>query len=242
MTRESAVGSTSMHGQPLTELEGMVRSIARRVRVRTALRVEQEELVQLGMLGLMEASERFDPESGVMFSSFAYTRIRGAILDGLGAITGVKRAQLRRLKRQAAANEYVASLDHTNSYGGDARELADAVQGVLFACDLADTLSARNDGDVDEVAPHRTTPERSVGRRELRALVLRVLDGLPESEATLLRAHYVEGKSLSAIGDAQGVSRSWMSRIHTRALNRAREILESEHNLKACDLSTATYP
>ncbi len=230
-----------IHGQKVVDLEKLVHSVARRVRNRFALRVELDDLIQLGMIGLLEAAERYDPESGVLLSSFAYTRIRGAILDGVGDLTGVKRSQLRRLKRQAAANEYVESMDHANSYGGDAVDIAGMVQGVLFACDLSDAMVARNDAE-EGPSPLKSTPEKSLARTQMADLVNSVVDELPENEAELLRAHYAEGRSLQSLGDELGASRSWMSRIHKRALGRARDILETRHGVTPEDLSNANFP
>lgn len=225
----------------IVELEGMVRSIAAKVRTRLQLRLDSDDLVQMGMVGLLEAAERYDPESGVALSTFAYTRIQGAILDGVGQLTGIKRGQARRTRRLAAETEAIASIDHADSGQSSAAYVASMVEGVLFVGCLSELVEDRTSAEQDGDSPHRSTPERTMGRAQLRALLARVLDELPEDEGALLRDHYLRGRSLSEIGDERGVSRSWASRVHTRALARARAKLEQEHGLRLADLSEATF-
>lgn len=226
----------------IAELEGLVHSVAGRVRRRFQLDVDRDDLVQLGMLGLCEAADRYDPDSGVALSTFAYTRIRGAILDGVGRMTGVKRGQVRRARRLAAANEYVESLDHASPDAEPVRYVSDAVEGVLFTSCLAELVEDRAAAEQDGDSPLKSSPERSLGRSELRHLVLQVLRDMPPDEGSLLHDHYVEGRTLAEIGEERGVSRSWASRIHTRALRRAREILTESHGVAPADLADATWP
>lgn len=237
----SATETRAVTQEQITALEGLVHSIAYKVRASFHIPLDKDDLFQMGMVGLCEAAERYDPESGVALSTYAYTRIRGSILDGIGRMTGLKRSQVRRAKRLAAANEAVASLDHSAEAANPAAYVTGAVDGVLFSADLAELVEDRTAADEDGDSPLASTPERSAGRRELRALVLAVLDELPEDEATLLRAHYVEGRTLADIGAERGVSRSWASRVHTRALRRAQSILREVHGLEAADLSEANW-
>ncbi len=112
----------------------MVRGIAVELRRASKLRVSEEDLQQVGYLGLLEAHERYNPDMGVPFSGFARYRVRGAMIDSLRLHTGVSRKRARKLLRMDAANDYMASL--TESFGGDESESDDfdfitlAVRGV----------------------------------------------------------------------------------------------------------------
>jgi RNA polymerase sigma factor for flagellar operon FliA len=227
--------------QTLSEMEGLVRSIALKVRSRLGLRIDLDELFQIGMVGLLESAERYDPESGVALTTFAYTRIYGAILDGVGQMTGLKRAQVRRHKRMIASVETVGSLDFAEPDASPESYVASAIDGVLFSGMMKEVVEDETPAEVEGESPYTSSPERSLARHQLRELVLAVVDGLPSDEAQLLRAHYVEGRSLTDVGEELGVSRSWASRVHTRALKKARRVLEEQHGIALSDLSDATF-
>lgn len=238
---ESSRPGRKVSDEQVAELEGMVRAIAIKVRQSLGIRLDKEDLIQLGMLGLCEAADRYDPESGVTLGTFAYTRIHGAILDGVGKMTGVRRSHARRVRRLKAMNEAAESHDMAATAESPADYVSAAIGGVLFAASLAeigeDRIAAAEDGESPFTAP----PDHRIGRRQMREVVLSVLDELPEDEASLLREHYVDGRSLQEIGEERGVSRSWASRIHTRALRRARELLTTERGVELSDLSEATW-
>lgn len=226
----------------LEACHGLVRSIAVRLRSQSRLRTDLDDMVQAGMIGLLEAERRFDPEAGVAFSTFAYTRIRGQIIDSLAAMTGIRRAQARRIARLRAANEFIESHEMASDSQSDADYVSQAVTGALFAADFSEVdeqLGAEEHDDAD-TSPLRVDAERSLGRSQLRALVLKALDDLPNDEASMLRAHYIEGRSLQSVADELGYSRSWASRVHTRALENARGVLRRKYKLTTADLFSST--
>ena len=221
---------------------GMVRSIATRLRNQMRLRVDLDDLVQAGMVGLVEAANRFDPDAGVAFTTFAFTRVRGSIVDSLAGITGIRRSQARQLSRLRAANEFMESQELADPGQDDATFVSQAITGAMFAADFAeigDDIAATPQGDGD-VNPFRVDAEKSIGSAQLRALVLQSLDHLAEDEAHLLRAHYLEGRSLQSVATERGISRSWASRVHTRALRNARSVMRRTYKVTAEDLFDAT--
>lgn len=226
----------------LETCEPLVRSIAARLRSQSRLRVDLDDLIQAGMVGLLEAESRFDPDAGVAFTTYAYPRIRGAMIDSLASLTGIRRSQARRLTRLRAANEFIESHEMASDVLGDADYVSQAVTGALFAADFAEVaedVSAEEHDDAD-TSPLRVDAERSLGRAQLRTLVLATLDDLAEDEAAMLRAHYIDGRSLQSVAAELGYSRSWASRVHTRALENARGVLRRKYKLSALDIFFAT--
>jgi RNA polymerase sigma factor for flagellar operon FliA len=226
----------------LEKCHGMVRSIAGRVRTQMRLRVDLEDLVQAGMVGLMEAANRYDPDAGVAFTTFAYTRVRGSIVDSLHALTGIRRSQARQLSRLRAANEFMESHELAVESQNDARFVSQAITGAMFAADLSELredVAPESEGDGD-ISPLRVDAERSIGRAQLRVLVLQSLEHLAEDEAEILRAHYLEGRTLQEVATEKGISRSWASRVHTRALRNAQSVLRRRYKVTEADLFDAT--
>lgn len=108
----------------------LVRSIAKRLQRRYCLDIDLEELISYGLMGLVEAAERFDPNKGFRFSSFAYQRVRGAILDGLGELGPMPRTRSRARQPMRCDR--------------DVAHLADASDGLdmrLIHAELVDSLA-----------------------------------------------------------------------------------------------------
>ena len=110
----------------------------------------------------------------------------------------------------------------------------------MFASDFAELVEDRHSEDEDHV--QRGSPERIAGRRELRRWIKDVMADLPKEEAALLHAHYFDGRTLAAIGEEMGVSRSWACRLHARALGSARRLLRNDYGIEVEDLFRATRP
>lgn len=219
----------------IREYAKMVQGIAGRLKREMRLRVEFDDLVQLGMMGLLDAWRRFDPDAGVPFRAWAYLRVKGNIIDALPSMTGCSRAQLRILRRLRAANEYSVSLDDAfqgrDDAASDASYIAQAVGGVLFLDDV-NQLTEHTDDVSDASATgvrsaFRANPEQIARQNQMRELIHDCLDTLEEQEAHLLREHYFNDRSLSDIALDMGVSRSWASRLHARAVDNIRSMLKT---------------
>lgn len=205
----------------------MVERIARRVWRGLRLRIDVDDVVQLGMIGLVEAWERFDETAGVPFGGYAHLRVRGAILDGLSGLTGMTRAQLRMLQRFRGATSYQESLGVAGATTAmdDATYLANAVRGVTLAADFAEIADATDPDDAPVSGAMPARPDRAVESKRRIEDLHAALERLPDDQANLLRAHYLEGRSLADIGAELGVSRSWACRLHARAIDAMRRHL-----------------
>jgi len=191
----------------IAEHEKMVHSVAARLRRELSLQGELEDLLAFGFGGLLEARQRFDPTRGVRFQTFAYYRVRGAMLDGVRKMAFLPRRAHERLQHEEAptARPAPSPLD---------RVFARLSAGLTTAVPLHGTL-----GD--------PTPEDALLRQESIVRLLQALSGLPERERFVIRHHYFEGRPLEDVGRDLGISKSWASRLHTRALRRLRAALET---------------
>jgi RNA polymerase sigma factor for flagellar operon FliA len=206
----------------------LVRIIARKVALGLGSASDLDELTAFGQEGLLDAARRFDPSRGVPFRAYANYRIRGAMLDGVR-----KDAPLgRRLHHKLAAASSAAlaaegELEFASQGGGtDAgaaeQFLHEHLSGVATAAALG--LLARSEGGASgaELTSETSdaTPEELVARARLMDAVMKAIQELPADEAELVRRHYFEDKNLDAAGEELGMSKSWASRLHARAVTR----------------------
>jgi RNA polymerase sigma factor for flagellar operon FliA len=219
-----------LHARALAECGEMVDRLARRLHRSLGSRVDLDELRQIGMVGLLEASERWDPSLGASFSGYVYFRVQGRMLDSLGKLTGVSRSNLRAARRIAAGLSYQESLSDVPgpqaSMQAASDYLQEAIRGAVSVGDFVVVMeqSAAEDSLDGEFGDR---PSASLERADVREAVTSVLDTLDPQEAWLLRAHYLQSRTLVELAEEFGVSRSWMCRLHLRALRNARARLEA---------------
>jgi RNA polymerase sigma factor for flagellar operon FliA len=204
----------------------LVRRIASRVRAQFELTIHLEDLVAYGFEGLLDARTRFDPSRGVLFSTFAYYRIRGAIIDGVRRMaylphkTYAHRKAAEALDREAeAAGEDLA----TRAEREESPASLQAIDDILARTSAAFVMAAVGQAPEDDARP---TPEEALSTARQLASLREVLHVLPERERALVEGHYFEDRTLEDVGAALGMSKSWASRLHARALATLREALE----------------
>jgi RNA polymerase sigma factor FliA len=209
-----------------------VRSIAGKVKKTVAKEIEFDDLVEYGVIGLLEAADRFDPEHGTNFMTFAYYRVRGAIYDGLRGMGWMSRSEYSKARFEERANEYLSELAHAQESGAPAPEnpfesavqdLAEAVQGLatvyITTIDSAEGMRLKDDSN---------TPEERLGLEQARTLVRQTIKKLSDQERQLLEMYYYKDLSLEQAGAALGLSKSWTSRLHARAVSKLHRLLEDD--------------
>lgn len=187
--------------------ERMVHGLAVRLRRELALRGDLDDLIAFGFGGLLEARARFDPTRGVRFQTFAYHRVRGAMLDGVRKMAGLPRRAHERVLAESQAKPTAAPTDLDKAFTriGASLTAATMLQGAFGS----------------------ESPEATLLRHEAIARLLRALPRLSPRQRALIRGFYFEGRSLDAVSQELGISRSWASRLHTQALRELREALDS---------------
>ena len=185
-----------------------------------------DEFVSAGFLGLVEAAERFRPDSGVEFRNFAYLRIRGAVIDSIRACSDLSGRAYHYAQALKRANELRSSeveedaLAPVEGKGSLARILEYSARIAM-----AFRLSLDNsDGQLSQEGPHISNPEVLVSDRQEAILVKRLLAQLPDKERLIIEEHYFNDKSFIEISrEYPSLSKSWISRLHTRALTLLKE-------------------
>jgi RNA polymerase sigma factor for flagellar operon FliA len=221
----------------------LVRSLAGQVGRRLPSHVERSELVSVGLMGLLDAAERYQPALGVPFDAFARRRIHGAILDALRRLDRAPRSVRRlkrnldrtlndlrhRLGREPVEAEIAASL-------GVSIEEYDRMLDDLSVADLsvprgpaADDpdrlLRLAVDGDV--------SPHAQLEHRELLAHLAEAIGELPGRERQILALSYREDLTLAEIGAVVGVGESRVCQLRTQAIARLRARLREWHSSRA---------
>jgi RNA polymerase sigma factor for flagellar operon FliA len=192
--------------------------------------VELSDLVAYGEVGLVEAADRFDPRRGVSFSTFAHYRIKGAIYDGLREMGYFSRQGGVRVRWVANAGDVVQSaLDDavSDSPTGAAPSVEDeiaAAQSLIDALIPVYLLSLGSD-TVPEVVDQHALSMEQIEQRELVRLVMDALASLSEDEQELINALYFKHVSMTELAARQGITKSWISRLHTRAIKHLRDLL-----------------
>jgi RNA polymerase sigma factor for flagellar operon FliA len=210
-----------------------VRSLASTVRRQFSAQLELDELIAYGQIGLLEAADRFDPKVGANFLTFAHYRIKGAIYDGLRKMGVLKGGDARSAYAGERATAYLGNLSDREQGGGnrggsiddDVMDISNAVAGLamVFATSLD---GAEGLGFTDESLPVDQRLELEQQRIRVRAAI----EKLPEKERRLLQGYYFQGKTLEEAGAEIGQSKSWASRLHARAIERLKELLNEEES------------
>jgi RNA polymerase sigma factor for flagellar operon FliA len=216
----------------------IVRFLARRIHERLPQHVDIEDLVSAGVVGLMDAFTKFNPQKKVQFRSYAQFRIRGAILDSLRTLDWSPR-DLRRKGRAAeeAVRSLTARLGRSPGEGEIAAEMGlgleeyQSLLGDLKGLEIGTLHVEHNeDSGEEEIAYVPGRPEDDplfcCLRGELQERLTNAIDRLPERERLVMTLYYFEELTMREIGLALGVVESRVSQIHTSAVVHLRAALQ----------------
>ncbi len=211
----------------------LVKGVVGRLSPELRSRSDPEDLVSYGLIGLIDAVERFDATPGWKFQTYAVARIKGAILDKL--------RQLDRLPRQVRSRarhlgEVRSDLEHRLGRHASRDELAEAAGIAVGAVEAVEMHVATAPVSLEAGEEHGTDPGYEDERFEE---VLETLDGelalrrlrsalveLPERERAVVTLYYLEGLRLVEIGEILGVTESRVSQLRSRAVSRLRMLLD----------------
>jgi RNA polymerase sigma factor for flagellar operon FliA len=187
--------------------------------------VEQDDLVSDGVLGLMDAIERFELARGLSFQTFAVPRIRGAIIDGMRSMDFVPRSvrdKLRLVHRaQVTLEERLGRVPEDTEV---AREVGIPVQQLRDLSRQANSNHANLD-DFDLADELSSAADHRVEQGDTNASLMRVVDQLAERDRVIIALYYFEGLTLAEIGQVLGVTESRVSQVHRRATTTLRQKL-----------------
>jgi RNA polymerase sigma factor for flagellar operon FliA len=220
----------------------MVKFVAGRLGAGLPSHVEDADLISYGLVGLIGAIERFEPERGIKFETFAMTRIRGAIIDELRSLDWVPRSVRSRareieaaqtkleheLQRAPSEAELAAKLNMTEEELQSA--LLEIANSSVYALDELWTVSDSSGDQVsllDTIADESAAdPQEALASTEVKDLLTEAIGGLPEREQLVVALYYYENLTLREIGEVLGVTESRVSQLHTKAVMRLKSSLQ----------------
>ncbi|MBB1252344.1 RNA polymerase sigma factor WhiG [Streptomyces alkaliterrae] len=212
----------------------LVKYVAGRVGVGLPPTVEQADFVSSGVLGLIDAIEKFDLTRSIKFETYAISRIRGAMIDELRALDWIPRSVRQKAREvERAYAKLGAELCRTPSETEVAAELGIAVEelhGVFSQLSLANVVALEEPLQLggeggDQLSLMDTLEDTAADNpveiaedRELKRLLARAVNTLPDREKTVVTLYYYEGLTLAEIGAVLGVTESRVSQIHTKSV------------------------
>ena len=235
--------TATMKEQIVLEHAPLIRYIVNRIAVRLPSHIDLDDLHNTGVIGLMDAIEKYDPEKNCKFKTYAEFRIKGAILDQLRSLDWVPRSvrqKGRRLERaygeveqrlgRSASEEEVA--DSLGLQLDKFHELINQVRGISLV-NLEELRGGGQDGDrsgsyadvVEDV--NAENPFASLKLQEMRSVVADTIATLPEKERLVISLYYYEDLNMKEIGNILGITESRVCQIHTKSVLRLRSKLKS---------------
>jgi RNA polymerase sigma factor for flagellar operon FliA len=242
-----AMGDAQLREQLIERYAPLVKYVVGRMAIASSSILDVEDLHGFGIMGLLDAINRFDPTRGVKFETYAIQRIRGAIIDAFRKLDIVPRSARRRAREIEGAQALLQQelgrdpedeelADYLGlSRDGLSRAMVDASCAILSlerplamldgddSLTLADTIE-----DADAVVP-----QAELERQEEHAALVEALQGLNERDRLVISLYYYEELTLREISEVLGVTESRVCQLHVRAISRLRT------NLRAVGLSSA---
>jgi RNA polymerase sigma factor FliA len=206
-------------------------SIAGRVMQTLSSVVDFDDVMCNARLGLIEAAKKFDPTMNVDFKTFSYYRIKGAIYDGLRKTGWIPRSLYAKIKFEQASNEY---LKYMSERQGSAAKVATQEMSEMYdtvnslASIYVISLDAAEEGTQEIEDTKNKNIEQSAEFQQVKRQMKTAIESLPDKERKLVKLYYFQNRTLEEAGRMLGLSKSWTSRLHARAL----EILFKKINSK----------
>jgi RNA polymerase sigma factor FliA len=222
----------------------LVKYVAGRMSSGLPSHVEESDLISYGLLGLISAIERFEPEREIKFETFAITRIKGSIIDELRSLDWVPRSVRSKAREIEKVN---AKLEHELHRAPTDQEMAKALH--VSVEDLQDSLVRISNSSVvaldelwtvsdssgDQVSlldtiqdPAALDPATEMDTTEMKDRLADAIARLPEREKLVVALYYYENLTLREIGEVLGVTESRVSQLHTKAVLRLKSRLQGE--------------
>jgi RNA polymerase sigma factor for flagellar operon FliA len=227
----------------------LVKFVAGRMSSGLPAHIEESDLISYGLLGLIGAIERFDPQREIKFETFAVSRIKGSIIDDLRSLDWVPRsvrAKAREIESTQTKLEHELGRVPTDKEVADALEMSieDFQESLLQISNSTvvalDELWTVSDSSGDQVSlldtmkdPNAVDPARELGVSELKDRLANAISRLPEREKLVIALYYYENLTLREIGEVLGVTESRVSQLHTKAVLRLKSRLQTEVEVPA---------
>ena len=234
--------TTENREEVIIKYSPMIKYVANRIAMRLPPHIEVDDLISVGVLGLMDAITKYDSSRGAKFKTYAEFRVRGAILDELRSMDWVPRsirqkasqvdkvvqglqAKLRRTPEdEEVAQEMSLSLDQFHETLNETKSIP------IFS--LEDLGIAKESGDQQSLldclaGKADADPQTQVRLVELKEIIAKAIDALPEKERLMVSLYYYEELTMKEIGAVLDITESRVSQIHSKAVYRLRTKLKA---------------
>src|SRR5712691_3223620 len=232
-----ATRHSQLRDELVTEYAPLVRFVVSRLGIPPTTLLEADDLISYGLIGLINAIDRFDPSRGVRFEAFATSRIRGAVIDQLRVLNWLPRSAVARVrqietalaaleqrlgrpaKEQEAAEEVGVSIQRYRQMLLEVGIVVLSLDAPLGSLMLDDEVTCLSDLIEDT---HDLGPAQQVEQREMTTLLSAALERIPERERLLLSLYYQEELTMKEISRVMNVSESRVCQLHMQAVLRLR--------------------
>lgn len=229
-TQDDAVQELIARGLPLAD------RISRRLARQTQGRVDADDAIQMGRIGLIQAAQSYDPSHGVPFEAWMIRRVQGTVIDGINQYTGLSRAQVRTITRRKAAAEASTGtherLRYTMKLFAEPNSQEDIHDQQAPRVSILTGEQAERLIEHHHISTPLQDPARQNDLKEKARIARQMIDAIATQERELLQHHYAEERTFKDISKLQKSSRSWISRKHKRTLQhlhqQARVVLSLE--------------
>ena len=199
-------------------------SIASKVMQTLSSSVDFDDVMCNARLGLLEAARKFDVSLNVDFKTFAYYRIKGAIYDGLRKTGWIPRSLYARIKFEQATNEYLQYMAEKSGASarmveGELSEAYDTVNNLASIYVISIDAAEDGTGGIEVEDKKNKDIEQSAEFQQIKQHMKESIESLPDKERKLVKMYYFQNKTLEEAGADLGLSKSWTSRLHARALD-----------------------
>jgi len=217
----------------------LIKYIAARLASRLPPHVANEDLINCGIIGLMDAIEKFDPAKNVQFKTYAEFRIKGAMLDELRAQDWVPRSVRRKITElgknysdlESALGRPASDDEVAGAMGiplGEFHKLLDETKSVTFMDidGLRQKINDANNSDALDFAGEQEDPSSGLLLTQVRNIIARAVDELPQKEKLTIALYYYDELTMKEIGQVLGYTESRISQMHSKAMLRLRTKLK----------------
>ncbi len=193
----------------------------------------KEDFMSAGFLGLVEAADRFDPKRGYEFRAYAFLRIRGAVIDHIRNSCEVSRHAYRTLKSLEGAQDLrEAELERLEPGQRQREARRAAALAYLTKSATAFKIASAGVEQGHEIKQTAENPETILDARRESKKIRHLVATLPEKERTIIEQYYFKDRNFTEIArQYAGLSKSWVSRLHDRALDLLREKIVEENTV-----------
>lgn len=239
--QESQGVDGKLRDQLIMDYAPLIRFVAQRIASRLPSNIDIDDLISSGVIGLMDAIEKYDPSRDNKFKTYAEFRIRGAILDELRSQDWVPRSvrdKAKRIERTYAELEQrygraVTDMEISDALGMDLEEYHDMVAKVKAVTLLSvDDLSVPYQNERKSLLDllentNSRNPFSQLKNKSVRNLLMENIEELPEKQKLVLSLYYYEDLNLKEIGKILEVTESRVSQLHTQAVEKLRSKLKN---------------